>query len=47
MREQVGQCVKCNKTIYCLDGFLDGIVTEDKILYCFSCRSDSNEVLEE
>lgn len=37
MREEVGKCSNCEKIIYCLDGFLDGMITENKILYCFSC----------
>ncbi|WP_347550183.1 hypothetical protein ABFG93_01305 [Pseudalkalibacillus hwajinpoensis] len=40
MIEKVGLCVNCKKPIYCRDGFLDGIFTEDKTLYCFSCVED-------
>lgn len=35
--ELVGVCVTCQKTIYCRDGFLDGVVDDDKQLYCHAC----------
>ncbi|WP_169507508.1 hypothetical protein [Paenibacillus harenae] len=37
MRELVGSCKECGKDIYCLDGFLNGIVLEDKSIVCFDC----------
>ena len=37
MKELVGHCQECQKEIYCLDGFLDGIVREDQSLICFEC----------
>ncbi|WP_197031385.1 hypothetical protein [Bacillus sp. UNC438CL73TsuS30] len=37
MRELVGSCKCCNKEIYCLDGFFNGIHTKDKEIYCFDC----------
>ena len=40
VEEKVGQCSICNKTIYCLDGFLDGVITDDKELLCFSCEQE-------
>ncbi|EKE31127.1 MULTISPECIES: hypothetical protein [Salimicrobium] len=40
MEEFVGYCASCGKEVYCKDGFLDGIVTEDKQLYCFTCGED-------
>ncbi|MGM0876078.1 MAG: hypothetical protein ACQEWV_15190 [Bacillota bacterium] len=42
MKEQVGACANCKKTIYCLDGFLDGVITEEKNLYCFSCLKEKD-----
>ncbi|WP_187378578.1 hypothetical protein [Oceanobacillus jeddahense] len=36
MKEFIGTCIKCNKEIYCKDGFLDG-VNEQGRLYCFTC----------
>jgi hypothetical protein len=47
MKEQVGICAKCKKTIYCMDGFLNGIIDEENILYCFSCLHVPDEVFEE
>lgn len=35
--EIVGQCKRCEKTVYCRDGFLDGVVNDIKELYCHSC----------
>ncbi|MCY9662171.1 hypothetical protein P5G65_17410 [Paenibacillus chondroitinus] len=37
MHELVGTCAKCSKPIYCREGFLDGVVLEDKSLVCFEC----------
>ncbi|WP_168118957.1 hypothetical protein [Paenibacillus sp. HB172176] len=41
MREYVGTCSLCGKSIYCEDGFLNGIVLEDKELLCFECRESA------
>jgi hypothetical protein len=37
MQEEVGICQKCGKKIYCLDGFLNGIVKPGGELTCFGC----------
>lgn len=37
MTELVGTCVGCKKEIFCLDGFLNGVVTEEKEIFCFDC----------
>lgn len=37
MHELVGTCSMCSKPIYCREGFLDGVVLEDKSLVCFEC----------
>lgn len=37
MVELVGLCVACKKEVFCRNGFLDGVVTEDKKLYCNDC----------
>ncbi|WP_255822192.1 hypothetical protein [Halobacillus shinanisalinarum] len=42
MQEHVGNCSQCGKEVFCLDGFLNGVVSEDKSLYCFEC-ADKNE----
>ncbi len=43
MKEHVGKCSLCEKEIYCLDGFLDGVVSEDRALYCFECAAKQEE----
>jgi hypothetical protein len=37
MRELVGACTCCNKDIFCLDGFFNGVITDEKEVYCFDC----------
>ncbi|CRK83872.1 hypothetical protein [Neobacillus massiliamazoniensis] len=37
MRELVGTCTCCNKDIFCLDGFFNGVITDEKEIYCFDC----------
>jgi hypothetical protein len=41
VRERVGSCTQCKKSIYCLDGFLDGVISENQKLYCFPCYERS------
>ncbi len=43
MQEFVGHCAKCRKQIFCRDGFLDGIVLEDKSLVCFDCADEERD----
>jgi hypothetical protein len=43
MQEIVGHCKKCNKQILCDNGFLNGIVLEDKSLICFDCSNEKQE----
>ncbi|WP_431802621.1 hypothetical protein [Halobacillus andaensis] len=38
MVELVGTCAVCGKTIYCKDGFLDGVIDEDQLLRCYECE---------
>ncbi|MEH7373442.1 MULTISPECIES: hypothetical protein [Bacillaceae] len=38
MKELIGKCKCCSKEIYCLDGFFNGIHTEEKEIYCFECH---------
>lgn len=38
MNEFVGNCSVCGRAIHCHDGFLNGIVNEDKTISCFDCR---------
>ncbi|MEI2356464.1 hypothetical protein [Mesobacillus zeae] len=37
MEEMVVRCDTCGKTIYCLDGFLNGVHTDSGSLQCFQC----------
>jgi len=39
--EKVGECETCKKIIYCVDGFLDGIVKGSKV-YCFKCEKKND-----
>ncbi|WP_179133918.1 hypothetical protein [Halobacillus massiliensis] len=38
MKELVGRCAACDKKVYCEDGFLNGVVSEDRKLRCFACE---------
>jgi len=39
MREHIGYCSICQKEIYCMDGFLNGvIINSTTLLECFSCN---------
>ncbi|WP_166805775.1 hypothetical protein [Jeotgalibacillus sp. R-1-5s-1] len=42
MREEVGQCVHCGKTVYCENGFLNGVTEENK-LYCMECGEEAGD----
>lgn len=37
MQERVGTCANCGKTLYCLDGFFNGVKEKGRIL-CFECK---------
>ena len=41
MQELVGYCKVCIRKIYCNDGFINGIVLDDKALLCFDCYSEN------
>lgn len=43
MRELVGQCSMCGKEIFCVDGFLEGVVMEDKQLQCLTCSEEQSD----
>jgi hypothetical protein len=48
MEELVGFCTDCGKPIYCLNGFLNGVVIDGKgTIYCFHCHKNiDNNCLE-
>lgn len=41
MKELVGYCSTCSKEIYCLDGFFNGVQSDDRKMYCFECFEES------
>lgn len=45
MTELVGNCCNCGKEVFCLNGFLNGILAEDKQLLCFECDKDNAKQL--
>ncbi|WP_419956304.1 hypothetical protein ACN6MT_14330 [Neobacillus niacini] len=42
MKELIGHCTTCDKEIYCLDGFFNGVQSDDRKIYCFECY-ESNQ----
>lgn len=44
MNEFVGKCIECEKDIYCLDGFINGIVEEKGNIICFDCNEDKKNM---
>ncbi|WP_394219209.1 GrpB family protein [Halobacillus trueperi] len=46
LHEKVGTCAECGTTIYCENGFLNGVLSANKTLKCFSCdeRKVNNRV---
>ncbi|MCZ8495440.1 MULTISPECIES: hypothetical protein [Priestia] len=42
MKEYVGICTVCQKNVYCLEGFLNGVVVEGKLV-CFACEKEKRD----
>ena len=42
MREYIGLCSHCGNEVFCLDGFFNGTLTDDKNIVCFDCQSSQN-----
>ncbi|KKB36462.1 hypothetical protein [Bacillus thermotolerans] len=42
MQEKVGTCKNCGRTLYCMDGFFNG-VKEDGATYCFECAEEKEK----
>ncbi len=40
MRELIGKCKCCQKEVYCMDGFFNGVVLENGEIVCFSCEDE-------
>lgn len=36
MKELVGSCVSCGRDLFCIDGFFEGFILDDKNL-CINC----------
>jgi hypothetical protein len=43
MKEYAGICSVCGRDIHCQDGFLNGIVNENKTMCCFDCHEELNK----
>jgi hypothetical protein len=43
LKELVGCCSICGKGLYCLEGFFNGVILENKELVCFACANDETE----
>jgi hypothetical protein len=43
MRELVGTCYICGKNLYCLDGFFNGLHTDDKKTVCYDCAKEHDK----
>jgi hypothetical protein len=43
MKELVGYCASCTKEIYCLEGFFNGVQSDDGKIYCFECYETMNK----
>jgi hypothetical protein len=43
MREHVGVCHICTRDIYCLDGFLNGIIDDKGQLTCLECLDSEHK----
>jgi hypothetical protein len=41
MKELIGSCLSCSKEVFCLDGFFNGVHTDQNELYCFECYEGS------
>jgi hypothetical protein len=39
MKELVGFCKHCSREVFCLDGFFNGVLTEEKEIFCFECHT--------
>jgi hypothetical protein len=43
LKELIGKCSHCGKNLYCLEGFFNGVILENKELVCFECVADEKE----
>ncbi|MEG9296187.1 hypothetical protein V6B33_06980 [Mangrovibacillus sp. Mu-81] len=43
MKELVGNCDRCEKPLYCLDGFFNGVKTHSGKSLCFDCNEEEEK----
>jgi hypothetical protein len=43
LKELVGTCFQCGNKLYCLDGFFNGVKTEDQRILCFDCAEKEDK----
>ncbi|KGX83541.1 hypothetical protein [Pontibacillus marinus] len=43
MKELVGYCTKCEQEVFCLNGFLEGEVTNEKEIICYKCLEEKDK----
>jgi hypothetical protein len=43
VKELVGYCENCKRQVFCLNGFLDGVNEQGKLL-CFSCADNETVI---
>ncbi|WNB90626.1 hypothetical protein [Bacillus sp. NEB1478] len=47
MKELVGKCVRCEKELFCMDGFFQAEVSDSGETFCFTCveemKKESND----
>lgn len=44
MKELVGYCTQCEREVFCVNGFLEGEVTEEQKVICFNCVQDDKKI---
>ena len=42
MKELVGSCLECGTNVFCHDGFINGVVTENGVI-CFACHEKKEQ----
>lgn len=43
MKELVNTCYVCGKDLYCIDGFFNGVHTDDKKTLCYNCIEEQEK----
>jgi len=37
MKERVGRCHSCQREVYCMMGFFQGVIENNGEIFCFDC----------